>query len=187
MKITTIIRDHLQSSAFANEEAGHRLFPIKDWKYEVDSDSTSRGYADWLENIIDSEAFDVDNAVERLLHGASRASFGDQTSEGFAAVVQDCFTVFRALDSEAADRARDTLGEEPRDLLFGETVRSLPLNFLAGLDRIAHLGMAFYEGRVTQEKVDQAIHEFGLAYDLESEEVDLARRRQGLEIERPTL
>ena len=181
MGIRDIVEGHLRGEAFQDPVEGNKLFPRGDWKYEVDNDDTSLGYEDWLDGKIEIEGDTAEYALERLLHAAPRAFIGDSDADQAAQIVEDVFVDFRARDEEAPVRARGLLCIEDSKFIFGETCRILPRDMLDDIGRIAHLGMVAHEGGTSQEMIDRAIHQLGLDYGITSEEVRLARRRQGID------
>ena len=179
--IRDIVEGHLRGKAFQDPVEGNGLFPRRDWKYEVDNDDTSLGYEDWLDGKIEIECDTAEHALERMLHAAPRAFLGDSDADQAAQIVEDVFVDFRARGEEAPVRARGLLVIEDRELIFGETCGILPRDMLDDIGRIAHLAMIAHEGGTSQELIDRAIHQFGLDYGIASEEVSLARRRQGID------
>ena len=179
MGIREIVADHIRA-----KQGDDVLFPRKDWAYEVDNDDTTASYDDWHASKIETECDEVEQAVDRLLHGAPRVFIGDSTEVQFNQIVIDCFSTFRAENDEAPIRARGITCEEEPDYVFGNTCKVMPEDLQHALGRIAHQGMVAYEGRTEHEILDFLIHRLGKDFDINSDEIDAARSRLQID-ERP--
>lgn len=181
MTIHQLVEGHVLAGVAIDDAQTTGLFPRSDWAYEVDNGDTSAGYAAWLESKIEMEADSVNDAIEMILHAAPRVFLGDGDPETYANAVLDAYNCLRALDDEAAERARSVLGMDPENFIFGEICRNLPDDALNDIGAIAHLGMVAFEGRCDQVKLDTAIHQFSQKYNIESDAITAARKRQGIE------
>ncbi|MFG6572126.1 hypothetical protein ACGYLO_11030 [Sulfitobacter sp. 1A13353] len=177
MTFTDKIKAHLES--FKNDEEGHKLFPHADWRYEVDNDDTSLGYDDWLSDKIDFEVDDVADTVNRFIYRGCKATDGEISEIEFNRDVVDTFSTLRIIDDEAVDRANGFLGEAPEKPVFGESFGSVPSDVAADLSRIAHLGMVFFEGRCSAEKLISVMAETATKHGMEGEGAEAVRARSG--------
>lgn len=176
------MRDKIETYLKNRTEKGENfLFPKADWRYEVDNGDSSAGYDDWLETKIEIETDEVMDAIERLCHVAARPYMGDMSEIEFNEVVLDICNALRISDDEAADRARQFLGEEHDKLFFGETCGAVPSEVTLDISRIIHLGMVAYEGRSSADQMDKVIVDFAEAHGLSCDPVQAALVRLGLE------
>ena len=177
MTFTDKIKAHLES--FKNDEEGHKLFPLADWRYEVDNDDTSLGYDDWLSDKIDFEVDDIVDTVDRFIYRGCKATDGEISEIEFNRDVVDTFSTLRIIDDEAVDRANGFLNEKPEKPVFGESFGAVPSDVAADLSRIAHLGMVFFEGRCSVEKLISVMAETATKYDMEGDGEEAVRARAG--------
>jgi hypothetical protein len=177
MTLNDKIQSHLEG--FKNEENGHKLFPLSDWRYEVDNDDTNQGYDDWLESQIEYEVDDVTSAIDRLIYRACKATDGEISEIDFNKDVVDTFSDMRIIDDEAVDRANGFLGNTAEKPVFGESFGSVPADVAADISRIAHLGMVFFEGRCTSDKLTKVIIETADKHGITGSGVEAARARAG--------
>ena len=177
MTFTDKIKAQLES--FKNDEEGHKLFPHADWRYEVDNDDTSLGYDDWLSDKIDFEVDDVADTVNRFIYRGCKATDGEISEIEFNRDVVDTFSTLRIIDDEAVDRANGFLGEAPEKPVFGESFGSVPSDVAADLSRIAHLGMVFFEGRCSAEKLISVMAETATKHGMEGDGAEAVRARSG--------
>lgn len=180
MSVEKHVFDYILTGRPIEEVATTSVFPREDWSYDKQNDYTSADYQDWLEGKINQEADEVAAGIERLFQAAPRVLLGEQDEQGLAAAVEEAFNAFRALDDEAAVRARRILGFQERPLIFGETCRNLPEDVMSDLSRIGQLAFMALDGRCDQEKIDLAIHAFGITHGIENDEISAARMRQGI-------
>jgi hypothetical protein len=159
-----------------------KTFPEIDWRYEVDAGDTRRGYADWVDDQIDQRSDEVASELDKILHGAPRCFMGDSTQEDFAEKVVDFFAMVHFTFDEATDRALNILGDEYEAPAYGNAYDFFPAEFIQDISRLCHLGMVAYEGTADQAKIDTLIHEIGEKYDIESDDIEAARARQGIEL-----
>jgi hypothetical protein len=183
MTLNNTIKTHLET--FKNNEEGHKLFPLEDWRYEVDNDDTSLGYDEWLSDKIDFEVDDVVDAIDRMIYRGCKAADGEISEIEYNRDVIDTFSTLRIIDDEAVDRANGFLGESPEKPVFGESFGSVPSDLAADISRIAHLGMVFFEGRCTGDKLMAVMVETADKYEFSGSGVEAARARSGSETPEP--
>ncbi len=183
MTLNSTIKSHLES--FKENAEGHKLFPREDWRYEVDNGDTSLGYDEWLSDKIDFEVDDVVDAIDRFIYRGCKAADGEISEIEHNRDVIDTFSTMRIIDDEAVDRANGFLGETHEKPAFGESFGSVPADLAADISRIAHLGMVFFEGRCTADKLTAVMVETADKYKISGSGVDAARARAGGGIPEP--
>jgi hypothetical protein len=161
------------------------LFPVCDWRYEVDNGDTTAGYNLWLDDKVEFETDLACEAIERLLHIAARPFLGDMSEIEFNQAVLEICDTLRIADDEAADRARQFLQMEDvtEKLVFGEICGNVPSDIVFDVSRIMHLGMIAYEARCDADQMDRMILNFSERHELTCKAVTLAKVRLGIEDE----
>ncbi len=175
MTLQAKIQTHLQS--FQTDAEGHKLFPRSDWRYEVDNDDTNLGYDEWLSDKIEYETYDVVDAVDRFIYRCCKVIDGEISEIEFNTDVVDTFSTLRIIDDEAVDRASGFLKQATDKPVFGESFGAVPSDIASELSRIAHLGMVFFEGRCTPDKLLAVILEVAQKQEITGSGVDAARAR----------
>lgn len=183
MTLNDTIKTHLE--CFKNDTEGHKLFPREDWRYEVDNDDTSLGYDEWLSDKIDFEVENVIDAIDRFIYRSCKAVDGEVSEIEYNRDVVDAFSTMRIIDDEAVDRANGFLGETPEKPVFGESFGSVPSDIAAEMSRIAHLGMVFFEGRCTGDKLISVMVEAADKHDISGDGIDAACARAEAETPEP--